>query len=53
MAVNPEIIIENEKEELLSSLSGSYLYKDILELGSIRKPEVLIRLSPSIGMASR
>ncbi len=40
----PEIIIENEKEELLSSLSGSYLYKDILELGGIRKPEVLIRL---------
>jgi uncharacterized protein len=40
----PEIIIEEQKEELLGTLSGSYLYKDILELGSIRKPEVLVRL---------
>ncbi|HMR89093.1 MAG TPA: ATP-binding protein [Saprospiraceae bacterium] len=40
----PEIILREEKEELLSTLSGSYLYKDILELGGIRKPEVLVRL---------
>lgn len=40
----PEIIISNAKEELLTSLAGSYLYKDILELGGIRKPEVLVRL---------
>lgn len=40
----PEIIMQKEKEELLSTLSGSYLYKDILELGGIRKPEVLVRL---------
>lgn len=40
----PEIILQEEKEELLSTLSGSYLYKDILELGGIRKPEVLVRL---------
>ncbi len=40
----PEIILENEKEALLSALSGSYLYKDILESGGIRKPEVLVRL---------
>jgi uncharacterized protein len=40
----PEIILRDEKEELLNALSGSYLYKDILELGGIRKPEVLVRL---------
>jgi predicted AAA+ superfamily ATPase len=40
----PEIIIQEEKVELLNALSGSYLYKDILELGGIRKPEVLVRL---------
>lgn len=40
----PEIILSNDKEELLTSLAGSYLYKDILELGGIRKPEVLVRL---------
>lgn len=40
----PEIVLRDEKEELLSALSGSYLYKDILELGGIRKPEVLVRL---------
>jgi predicted AAA+ superfamily ATPase len=40
----PDIIMQDEKEELLSALSGSYLYKDILELGGIRKPEVLVRL---------
>lgn len=40
----PEIILQDGKEELISVLSGSYLYKDILELGGIRKPEVLVRL---------
>jgi uncharacterized protein len=40
----PEIILSEEKEELLTALSGSYLYKDILEQGGIRKPEVLVRL---------
>jgi predicted AAA+ superfamily ATPase len=40
----PEIILQEEKEELLIALSGSYLYKDILELAGIRKPEVLVRL---------
>src|SRR5699024_628579 len=29
---------------LLTNLAGSYLYKDILELGGIRKPDVLVKL---------
>lgn len=40
----PDIIVHDDKETLLSALAGSYLYKDILELGGIRKPEVLVRL---------
>lgn len=40
----PDIIMQQDKEEILTLLAGSYLYKDILELGGIRKPEVLIRL---------
>lgn len=41
----PEVINApaNAKEVLLN-LAGSYLYKDILELGSIRKPEILLKL---------
>lgn len=41
----PEIVTHpKDSRELLSSLAGSYLYKDILELGGIRKPEVLVKL---------
>ncbi|MBK9152015.1 MAG: ATP-binding protein [Saprospiraceae bacterium] len=40
----PDILLSDEKGELLGLLAGSYLYKDILELGGIRKPEVLVRL---------
>lgn len=41
----PEIIIRpKEAKELLTNLASSYLYKDILELGGIRKPEVLVKL---------
>ena len=41
----PEVVINiGEERERLSVLSQSYLYKDILSLGIIRKPEVLIKL---------
>lgn len=41
----PEIIMNpDESVELLSNVAGSYLYKDILELGGIRKPELLTKL---------
>jgi predicted AAA+ superfamily ATPase len=45
----PEIVTSpgNEKE-LLSSLSGSYLYKDILMLDNIKKPAMLEKLLRAI-----
>jgi predicted AAA+ superfamily ATPase len=41
----PEIINNPENaKEILSNLAGSYLYKDILELAGIRRPEILLKL---------
>jgi predicted AAA+ superfamily ATPase len=41
----PEVITNPENaKEILSNLAGSYLYKDILELGGVRKPEILLKL---------
>jgi len=41
----PEIVTKpQERRELLSLLAGSYLYKDLLTLDSIRKPEVLEKI---------
>ena len=41
----PEIIINvNEAESTLKQISGSYLYKDLLQYQGIRKPEVLDKL---------
>lgn len=41
----PEILTNpNEKEELLYELVESYLYKDILALGIVKKPDVIYRL---------
>ncbi len=41
----PEVVTNPENNlEILSTLAGSYLYKDILELGGIRKPEALVKL---------
>lgn len=41
----PEAINSPENaKEILINLVGSYLYKDVLELGGIRKPEILLKL---------
>src|SRR5690554_125563 len=41
----PEVVTHPENsQDLLIGLSGSYLYKDILELAGIRKPEILVKL---------
>ncbi len=43
----PEAVLitgNSEREEYLETLVGSYLYKDILELGGLRKPEIIVRL---------
>ena len=41
----PEIVTSSDKKRLLLSLAGSYLYKDILELANIKKPDLLIKLN--------
>jgi len=41
----PEVILTKaHKMETLRNLAGSYLYKDIMEQGGIRKPDVVSRL---------
>lgn len=41
----PEVVTDRlQAKELLSNLAGSYLYKDILESGGIRRPEILLKL---------
>jgi hypothetical protein len=39
-----KIVISSDKK-LLLSITGSYLYKDILELANIKKPDLLIKLN--------
>jgi uncharacterized protein len=41
----PDVINNPENaKEILSNLAGSYLYKDILELAGIRRPDILLKL---------
>lgn len=40
----PEIVMQDSKKERLREITDSYLYKDILEFGDIRKPELIIKL---------
>ena len=47
----PEIIMHPGNEtELLNNLAGSYLYKDILSFGAIRKPEILFSLLRALAL---
>jgi uncharacterized protein len=47
----PEVIMNiGEERERLSVLSQSYLYKDILSLGQVRKPEVLQKLLRAVAL---
>jgi len=44
----PEIVTKpQERKELLSLLAGNYLYKDLLTLDSIRKPELFATVARS------
>jgi predicted AAA+ superfamily ATPase len=47
----PDVIMNpgNEKE-ILIQLSGSYLYKDLLEYQGIRKPDLIIRLLQALAL---
>lgn len=41
----PEVITNpNDAKAILVNLAGSYLYKDILESGGVRKPDILLKL---------
>jgi predicted AAA+ superfamily ATPase len=41
----PEVITNPQNaKEILTNLAGSYLYKDILELGGVRRPDILLKL---------
>lgn len=47
----PEIVTEVGKEkELLKQLSDSYLYKDVLMLEAIKKPEKVVRLLQALAL---
>lgn len=36
--------------EILKNLAGSFLYKDILEMGGIRRPEILLKLLQALAL---
>lgn len=45
----PEVILaRSRKQEVLAELVNSYLYKDVLELSGIRKPDVLKNLTQAL-----
>lgn len=47
----PEVVTSGDKKQkILLQLSGSYLYKDILELVNIKKPDLLIKLLNALAL---
>lgn len=51
MGLYPEVILSgNQAEKTLKSLAGSYLYQDILQLGSVRRPDVLDKLLMALAL---
>ncbi|NLN34358.1 MAG: ATP-binding protein [Flavobacteriaceae bacterium] len=46
----PEVVTENRKQKILLQLSGSYLYKDVLELVNIKKPDLLLKLLNALAL---
>lgn len=47
----PEVIVRQGMErEILLSLSGSYLYKDVFEFRGVRKPEILWQLLQALAL---
>ena len=40
----PEVVTADDKISLLHNLAGDYLYKDILQLGNVRTPDLIRRL---------
>lgn len=47
----PEVVTaRSKKQRILSQLSGSYLYQDVLELVNIKKPDLLIKLLNALAL---
>jgi uncharacterized protein len=46
----PEVVISDNKKRVLLQLAGSYLYKDILELVNIKKPDLLMKLLNALAL---
>lgn len=46
----PEVVTETKKQKILLHLAGSYLYKDILELVNIKKPDLLMKLLNALAL---
>lgn len=46
----PEVVTSEKKQKVLLELAGSYLYKDILELVNIKKPDLLIKLLNALAL---
>lgn len=46
----PEVVTGNRKQKILLQLSGSYLYKDVLELVNIKKPDLLLKLLNALAL---
>lgn len=46
----PEVVTSENKKKVLIELSGSYLYKDILELANIKKPDLLMKLLHALAL---
>lgn len=46
----PEVVTEQKKQKILLQLAGSYLYKDILELVNIKKPDLLMKLLNALAL---
>ena len=46
----PEVVTETNKQKILLQLAGSYLYKDILELVNIKKPDLLMKLLNALAL---
>jgi hypothetical protein len=46
----PEVVTSEKKQKVLLQLAGSYLYKDILELVNIKKPDLLIKLLNALAL---
>lgn len=46
----PEVVSEKRKQKILLQLSGSYLYRDVLELVNIKKPDLLLKLLNALAL---